>query len=70
MMHSLWVYEGRREGESLVLEVDGPSWEEEGAVTRYRDVVTQTPEGRTLESLVMRPDGEWLKFMTATFRRV
>ena len=68
MMTHLWIYDGRREGDSLILEAEGPGMD--GQMALFRDILTPTPEGgRGMVSQCRLPDGSWQEFMTARYRR-
>jgi hypothetical protein len=70
MMTHLWLYEGRLEGDRLVLESEGPDMTGAGGTARYRDVVALEGSGeRTLTGNVQGPDGGWTEMMTARYRR-
>lgn len=68
-MDLVWVYDGFREGDTLTLEVEGPSFDEAEETTLYRDVHRLTKDGRTLESFLQGPDGEWVRFQTVAYSR-
>lgn len=71
-MNSLWVYEGTLDanGTVLTLDTEGPSMTGEGRA-RYQDIVELTPSGeRRFSSRIEMPDGEWVTFMTSTFRKI
>lgn len=71
MMPNLWLYEGTRDGESLVLRTEGPSFTDEGKTAEYRDVLAlDGDDRRTLTSHQRGADGEWRAFMTMRYRRV
>jgi hypothetical protein len=72
MMTHMWVYEGTLDasGKVLTLDTEGPSFTGDGTMTRYQDIITiRSPDHRTLESQAIGPDGTWVKFMTAHYRR-
>lgn len=68
LMSNLWVYEGYREGDSLILECEGPAFDPEkgsfgdGAM-QYRDTITFDGKVKTLVSTVQNPDGTWTEIM-------
>lgn len=69
----LWIYEGTLDatGKILTLEAEGPNMMDPAAGrTRYRDVIEfKRDEHRTLTSSAL-VDGEWVQFVTATYRKV
>ena len=72
MMTFLWVYDGGLDGAErvLTLEVDGPSFEGQGKLAKYKDVIEFKDDNhRTLTSHVLGDDGQWTQFMTANYRR-
>ncbi|WP_326540018.1 DUF1579 domain-containing protein [Pseudorhodoferax sp.] len=72
MMTLMWVYQGQLDTERRVLTLDteGPSFTGDGKTVRYQDVVTLVDERtRTLHSQTLGEDGQWKRFMTATYRR-
>ena len=70
MMDHLWVYEGVRDGNSLVLNSVGPSWDRPGQMDSYQDIYTlDGPDARSLKSQVLQTDGTWKVFMTAKYKR-
>lgn len=72
MMTHLWVYEGALDetGTTLTLNTEGPDMSAGGKMTAFRDVIEfEGDDHRTLTSHMLRADGEWLKIMTADYRR-
>jgi hypothetical protein len=72
MMTHLWVYDGELDAEQrvLTLEAEGPDFEAEGKLARYRDVIeVRSDDHRVLASYLLADDGEWRRFMTAHYRR-
>ena len=72
MMTHLWIYEGELDpsGNVLVLDAEGPSFEEEGKMARYKDRIEfHGDDHRVLSSSYMGGDGQWHPFMTAHYRR-
>lgn len=68
MMPHLWRYEGRLEGDVLTLETEGP--DHTGKMVRLRDVIAlQGQDRRILSSHALGEDGQWRKFMEATYLR-
>lgn len=71
MMAHLWVYEGVREGNSLVLNSTGPNWERPGEMQAYQDIYTlDGADERSLKSQNLQPDGTWKVFMDVKLRRL
>lgn len=72
MMTHLWVYEGTLDdaGRVLTLESEGPSFQGDGSLAFYRDVITLVgPDERLLTSFVRLDDGQWQQFMESVYRR-
>ena len=70
MMTNLWVYEGTLTGNVLTLDTEGPSFTGDGAMVKYQDIIEViNKDHRTLSSQMPGPDGKWMKFMTAHYRR-
>ena len=74
MMTHMWVYEGTVEdGKTLPLNCEGTDFSPgatPGATAKYQDVITIVgPDERTLTSRMKGPDGQWVQFMKATYRR-
>ena len=72
MMSYIWSYEGDLEpdGNTLRLETDGPSYEDEGVMTSYVDVIELIGDNeRELRSTYLGSDGEWHEVMTMRYRR-
>lgn len=72
MMTLMWVYRGQLDADRKVLTLDteGPSFAGDGKTVRYQDVITLVDAGtRTLHSQTLGEDGQWRRFMTATYRR-
>ncbi len=72
MMTHLWVYDGvmDADGKTLTLDTEGPDMFVEGKMAKYRDVYEfKSDDHRILTSHVLGADGNWLKFMTANYRR-
>jgi hypothetical protein len=54
----------------LTLDAEAPSMTGDGKMARYRDVITlESGDQRVLTSHVLGDDGQWHRFMTATYRR-
>lgn len=72
-MVSMFIYEGQLEadGRTLPLHCTGPSWEDPTKITQYQDILEIHPDGtRFLRSKALGPDGKWMQFMSATYRKV
>jgi hypothetical protein len=72
MMTHMWIYTGQLDAAKRVLTLDteGPSMGGEGSTARYQDVITMVDANtRTLHSQTLGPDGQWMRCMTATYRR-
>jgi hypothetical protein len=73
MMTYLWVYDGELDaaGKVLTLYTEGPSFDTEGKIVKYKDVITLESENhRTLTSHTLGEDGTWRQFMIAHYRRM
>lgn len=72
MMTYLWLYEGTLDssGKVLTLDAEGPSFAGDGTMAQYQDIVTVENDNHwILSSQVKGEDGQWMKFMTAHYRR-
>lgn len=72
VMTHLWIYEGTldADGKTLTMDTKGPNMMGEGMVP-YQDLFTiESPDHRILSSRTPGPDGRWMTFMTAHYRRV
>jgi hypothetical protein len=72
MMTHIWIYDGELDasGNRLTLDTEGPSWEDGGTMTKYRDTIEMVaPDQRVLTSDVLGSDGRWTRFMTTHYRR-
>jgi len=72
MMTHLWIYDGELDaaGKVLTLDTVGPSFDTEGKIIDYKDVIEfKSDDERTLSSHMQGDDGKWTSFMTATYRR-
>jgi hypothetical protein len=70
MMSFLWVYEGTMDADQRVLTLasDGPSFEVEGKMAQYRDIITIiNDDERLLTGNFLGEDGQWHEMMS--FRR-
>jgi hypothetical protein len=73
MMTNMWVYNGTTDpaGRVLTLDTEGPDFASGGDKTaRYQDVIEIVSEDhRTLTSRTPGPDGKWVEFMKAHYRK-
>jgi hypothetical protein len=72
MMTHLWLYEGSLDasGKVLTLDAEGPSMTGDGSMAKYQDIITvQNDDHWILSSQIQGQDGQWMKFMTAHYRR-
>jgi hypothetical protein len=73
MMTNMWVYEGALDerGTTLTLDTEGPSMSGDGSLAAYRDVIEMKNDDlRVMTSQGQDSDGNWVVFMTTTYRRV
>jgi len=73
MMTHLWVYEGELDagGTTLTLDTEGPGFEDETTMVKYRDVIRlEDDDHRVMTSAWLAADGSWREFMTSRYRRV
>jgi hypothetical protein len=71
MMNHQWVYEGYLEGDRLILESEGPRFDDQPGLGKYRDIVVfDGPDVRRLIGEHLTDAGEWVQFMETTYRRV
>lgn len=72
LMTHLWPYRGQLDGSGrkLILDSEGPSFSDEGAMARYQDSIEFIDDNhRVLSSQVLLSSGEWQRFMTAHYYR-
>lgn len=72
MMPMMFVYEGELDADQriLTLNTKGPSFMDPTKQADYRDVIEIVDQDhRILHSRTPGPDGEWVEFMTAHYRR-
>jgi hypothetical protein len=72
VMTHLWPYSGTLDasGKVLTLDSEGPSFAGDGTMARYQDIIEfQSDDHRTLSSQFLGPDGQWVPFMKAHYRR-
>jgi hypothetical protein len=73
MMTHLFVYEGELDEATgtLPLHCTGPDFADPTKLGHYQDVYRLSPSGeRSLTSHMKTPDGKWVLFMTAKYKRV
>ena len=75
MMTHMWIYEGQLDSEKnmLPLDCEGPDFENEGKMKKYRDTIqflSDPDDHRVLTSHMQNEDGTWTQFMRADYRRV
>jgi hypothetical protein len=71
-MTYLWTYEGALDetGTKLVLDCEGPSFENVGQMARYQDTVElMGDDRRALSSVFLAGDGTWKPVMRMDYRR-
>jgi hypothetical protein len=72
MMTHLWPYNGTLDatGKVLTLDSEGPSFAGDGTMAKYQDIIEFLSDNhRTLSSQFLGPDGQWVPFMKAHYRR-
>ncbi|MDQ1081068.1 DUF1579 domain-containing protein [Pseudoroseomonas cervicalis] len=68
MMTHLWTYRGQLQGDTLVLDTEGPDFQ--GGTARYQDIIRlEGDDTRHMTSRMALPDGSWQEVMRSTFRR-
>jgi hypothetical protein len=73
MMTHIWIYDGQLDasGTRLALDTEGPGYEQEGTMARYRDTIEfRSDDHRVLSSSFQGADGRWKHFMTSHYHRV
>jgi len=73
VMTHLWPYNGTLDAAERVLTLDseGPGFPGDGTIVKYQDMIEIIDENnRTLSSQTVGPDGQWVPFMKAHYRRV
>lgn len=71
MMTHLWAYNGTLDaaGKVLTLDTEGPNFTD-GSMAHYQDIIEFIDDNhRTLSSRAQGPDGKWVPFMKAHYRR-
>lgn len=73
MQGRMWTFAGRFDdtGKSLILECDGPAFDDPAKTTKYRLIVEHPePNRKTTRSQAVMPNGDWFEFETTTYTRV
>ncbi|MDX2152004.1 MAG: DUF1579 family protein [Bryobacteraceae bacterium] len=69
-MTHLWIYDGELNGDVLTLSCEGPAMTPGAPNAPYKDVIElKSNDERLLTSFMQTPDGNWVQFMKATYRR-
>lgn len=69
----LWPYKGTLDADQkmLTLDSEGPSFANDGTLAKYQDIIEfMDDDHRTLSSQLLTPEGTWVPFMKAHYRRV
>lgn len=72
VMTHLWIYNGALDeaGNTLILDCQGPSFTEEGKMSKYQDIIEFIDDNhRVLRSQFAGPNGQWVPFMKSTYTR-
>jgi hypothetical protein len=72
MMTHLWIYNGtlNANGKVLTLDTEGPDFSGGSNLVKYQDIIEfVSDDHRILKSQLVGPDGKWMQFMTAHYRR-
>jgi hypothetical protein len=72
VMNYMWKYEGTvdKTGKILTLEAEGPDFNSDRKLTRFRDVYEFKSKDHIIAiSSMQGPDGKWVTFMTGNMRR-
>jgi hypothetical protein len=69
-LSTLWLYEGTRKDNRLVLESVGPGMSGDGSTAKYEDTIElQGPTERAFISRVQETNGTWTEFQRTQYRR-
>lgn len=67
----MWHYTGKLDENQLILEAEGPDWNDETRMRKYRDIYEFKSENEIIASSQMKNNkGEWETFMTGTMQKV
>jgi len=72
MMTHMWVYDGELDAaeRTLTLNAEGPDLSKPGKMASFKDVIEfKSDDHRVLSSHFLGADGNWITFMTASYRR-
>jgi hypothetical protein len=70
MMTYLWTYDGKLDGNKLILDAEGPVMTGEGKMGKYQDIIEmRSDDHRVMTSQLLGDDGKWTQFMEAHYRR-
>jgi hypothetical protein len=70
MMTKLWVYDITREGNTLIMASEGPSFTTPGATTLFHDILELVSDDHhTLTGKFQNEDGSWTEMMKVDNRR-
>lgn len=73
MMNFMWTYLGELDasGKKLTLNTEGPSFAGDGSIAKYREIIEIISDHeRSWRSEAQAPDGKWITFMTARYKRM
>lgn len=73
MQGRMWTFAGQFDdtGKSLILECDGPAFDDPAKTTKYRLIVEHPePNRKMTRSQAVMPNGDWFEFETTTYTRV
>ncbi len=72
MQRRMWTFTGQFDdaGKRLILECDGPAFDDPAKTTKYRLIVEHPePNQKITRSQAILPNGEWFEFETTTYTR-
>ncbi len=73
MQGRMWTFAGQFDdaGKRLVLECDGPAFDNPAGTTKYRLIVEHPePNRKMTRSQAVMPNGDWFEFETTTYTRM